>query len=78
MGRPFVHLLERPPELAAVVGTNHAHVHVAASDDGGEVLVFAVIDNLVKGAAGQAVQAMNLALGLEEIAGLEFPGLAPC
>ncbi|HSO22769.1 MAG TPA: N-acetyl-gamma-glutamyl-phosphate reductase [Chondromyces sp.] len=78
MGRPFVHLLERPPELAAVVGTNHAHLHVAAVDDGGEVLVFAVIDNLVKGAAGQAVQAMNLALGLDETAGLGFCGLAPC
>jgi N-acetyl-gamma-glutamyl-phosphate reductase common form len=78
LGRPFVHLLEHPPELAAVVGTNHAHLHVAAADDTGEVLVFAVIDNLVKGAAGQAVQAMNLALGLDETAGLGFPGLAPC
>jgi N-acetyl-gamma-glutamyl-phosphate reductase len=48
------------------------------ADDTGEVLVFAVIDNLVKGAAGQAVQAMNLALGLDETAGLEACGLAPC
>jgi N-acetyl-gamma-glutamyl-phosphate reductase common form len=77
-GRPFVHLLERPPELSAVVGTNHAHLHVAAADDGREVVVLAVIDNLVKGAAGQAVQCLNLALGLEETAGLEFAGLAPC
>jgi N-acetyl-gamma-glutamyl-phosphate reductase common form len=77
-GRPFVHVLERPPELAAVVGTNHAHLHVAVPGDGREVLVFAVIDNLVKGAAGQAVQSMNLALDLAETAGLEFPGLAPC
>lgn len=77
-GRPFVHLLDRPPELNAVVGTNYAHLHVAADEEEREVMVFAVIDNLVKGAAGQAVQAMNLALGLAETAGLEFPGLAPC
>jgi N-acetyl-gamma-glutamyl-phosphate reductase common form len=77
-GRPFVHVLDRPPEVAAVVGTNHAHLGVAVRDSGLEVLVLAAIDNLVKGAAGQAVQGMNLALGLAETAGLEFPGLAPC
>jgi N-acetyl-gamma-glutamylphosphate reductase len=42
------------------------------------VLVLAAIDNLVKGAAGQAVQAMNLAIGLEEAAGLGFAGMYPC
>lgn len=77
-GRPFVHVLESPPEVSSVVGTNHAHLHVAAPGDGQEVLVLVAIDNLVKGAAGQAVQCMNLALGLGEASGLDFPGLAPC
>ena len=45
---------------------------------GREVLVLAVIDNLIKGAAGQAVQAMNLARGYAETAGLEHTGISPC
>jgi N-acetyl-gamma-glutamyl-phosphate reductase common form len=77
-GRPFVHVLDRPPELASVIGSNHAHLHAVARSDGRELVVAGVIDNLVKGAAGQAVQAMNLALGLPETAGLEAVGLAPC
>jgi N-acetyl-gamma-glutamyl-phosphate reductase common form len=77
-GRPFVRVLAAPPELAAVVGTNFAHLHATARDGGREVLVVAAIDNLVKGAAGQAVQGMNLALGLEETAGLTFAGMYPC
>jgi N-acetyl-gamma-glutamyl-phosphate/LysW-gamma-L-alpha-aminoadipyl-6-phosphate reductase len=77
-GSRFVRVLDRPPEVAAVAGTNHAHLHAAARDDGWEVVVAVAIDNLVKGAAGQAVQAMNLALGLPEAAGLEFGGLYPC
>jgi N-acetyl-gamma-glutamyl-phosphate reductase common form len=78
LDRPFVHALDRPPELAAVIGTNHAHLHAVARDGGREVVVLAVIDNLVKGAAGQAVQAMNLALGLPETAGLGHQGMTPC
>ena len=76
--RPFVHVLDHPPELATVVGTNHAHLHAVARDGGREVLVATVIDNLVKGAAGQAVQGMNLSRGFSETAGLEFAGMAPC
>lgn len=74
----FVHVKSGPPELAAVVGTNHAHTHAAPRSGGREVVVQVAIDNLVKGAAGQAIQAMNLALGFPESAGLEFPGLYPC
>ena len=77
-GRPFVRVLDAPPELAAVVGTNFAHLHAAPRENGESVIVTCTIDNLVKGAAGQAVQAMNLALGLPETAGLEFPGIWPC
>lgn len=77
-GRWFVHPLESPPRLTSVVGTNHAHIHAAARRGGEELVVLTVIDNLVKGAAGQAVQAMNLALGLAETAGLGHAGMAPC
>ncbi len=69
-GRPFVRVGAKPPELTHVVGTNDALIHAAASDDGREVVVTVTIDNLVKGAGGQAVQAMNLALGFPETAGL--------
>ena len=76
--RPFVRVLDAPPELSAVVGTNFAHLHAAVRDEGRELIVTCVIDNLVKGAAGQALQAMNLALGFDETEGLTFPGIYPC
>jgi N-acetyl-gamma-glutamyl-phosphate reductase common form len=77
-GRPFVRLLVEPPELTHVVGTNLALIHATASADGREVQVMIALDNLVKGAGGQAVQAMNLALGLDETAGLRLPAMFPC
>jgi len=77
-GRPFVRLLDQPPELTHAVGTNLALLHVAASPDGREAQVMVALDNLVKGAGGQAVQAMNLALGLEETSGLRLAGIFPC
>ena len=46
-------------------------------ESNGHVVSICAIDNLMKGAAGTAVQCMNLMLGFEETAGLEFPGLAP-
>jgi N-acetyl-gamma-glutamyl-phosphate reductase common form len=76
--RPFVRVLDTPPELTHAVGTNLALIHAATSDDGGEVQVTVAIDNLVKGAGGQAIQAMNLALGIEETAGLLGGGMFPC
>jgi N-acetyl-gamma-glutamyl-phosphate reductase len=69
-GRPFVRVLAAPPQVTHVVGTNDALIHAVASADGREVAITVAIDNLVKGAGGQAVQAMNLALGLAETAGL--------
>jgi N-acetyl-gamma-glutamyl-phosphate reductase len=77
-GRPFVRVLEQPPELTHVVGTNEAHIHAVASPAGSEIQVMVVIDNLVKGAGGQAVQSMNLALGIEETRGLVGGGIFPC
>jgi len=77
-GRPFVRLLDQPPELTHAVGTNYALIHAAQSPDGGEAQVMVAVDNLVKGAGGQAIQAMNLALGFPEEAGLRFGGIFPC
>jgi LysW-gamma-L-alpha-aminoadipyl-6-phosphate/LysW-L-glutamyl-5-phosphate reductase len=77
-GRPFVRLLDAPPELTHAVGTNYALIHAAASEDGSELQVMVAMDNLVKGAGGQAIQAMNLALGIQEEAGLRGGGMFPC
>lgn len=76
-GRPFVRVLAEPPQLIQAVGTNLAVIHAAASPDGREVQVMVAIDNLIKGAGGQGVQGMNLALGLEETRGLRFAGPFP-
>lgn len=76
--RPFVRLLNAPPELTHAVGTNYALIHAAASEDGTQLQVTVAIDNLVKGAGGQAIQAMNLALGIDEQAGLRGGGMFPC
>jgi N-acetyl-gamma-glutamyl-phosphate reductase len=77
-GRPFVRVLEQPPELTHAVGSNLALLHPAVSEDGREIQVTVAVDNLIKGAGGQAVQAMNLALGLDETAGLKLAGMFPC
>jgi N-acetyl-gamma-glutamyl-phosphate reductase len=77
-GRPFVRVLDQAPELTHCVGTNYALIHAAATPDGRELQVMVALDNLVKGAGGQGVQAMNLALGLPETAGLGFGGIYPC
>lgn len=71
-GEPFVHYVKEP-SIRAVVGSNHAEV--ASRVIGNKVVAFGVVDNLVKGAAGQAVQCMNLMLGLKEGVGLNAPGL---
>lgn len=77
-GRPFVRVLDRPPELTHAVGTNYALLHPAETGDRSEVQVMVVVDNLVKGAGGQAIQAMNLALGIPETEGLSGGGIYPC
>ncbi|NJC27811.1 N-acetyl-gamma-glutamyl-phosphate reductase [Neolewinella antarctica] len=64
----FTHVTEKNPDLKQVVNTNKGVVHVEKHGD--KALVVSMIDNLLKGASGQAVQNMNLALGLEEWAGL--------
>ena len=76
---PFVHLLPEGqlPQTGAVIGSNAAHLAVALDRDAGMFVAIAAIDNLVKGTAGAAVQAMNLALGWPETAGLSVVGVAP-
>jgi N-acetyl-gamma-glutamyl-phosphate reductase len=74
---PFVSVVSDPPATKHVSGSNHARVHVRHDVRTGKILTFAVIDNLVKGAAGQAVQSFNLVFGLPETAGLEQLPLAP-
>jgi len=68
----FVHYVKEP-SIRAVVGSNHAHV--SSNVIGGKVVAFGVLDNLVKGASGQAVQCMNLMLGKKETTGIDTPGL---
>lgn len=77
-GRPFIRVRPAPPELTHAVGTNDALLHASATEDGTELQVSVAIDNLVKGAAGQALQAMNLAKGFEETTGLRYTGIYPC
>jgi N-acetyl-gamma-glutamyl-phosphate reductase len=73
---PFVHVLARPPSSKLASGSNHAFVFAARTGPKRAVAVCA-IDNLGKGAAGQAVQNMNVALGLSETAGLASVGIYP-
>jgi N-acetyl-gamma-glutamyl-phosphate reductase len=75
----FIHVLPegRWPTTAAVVGSNSVQVQVVADSHSGRAIVVAAMDNLVKGAAGQAVQNANLALELPEDTGLTTMGVAP-
>jgi N-acetyl-gamma-glutamyl-phosphate reductase common form len=71
----FVRLVDGSPDVAAVKGTNFADIGVAAR--GPVALVFVALDNLVKGAAGQAIQAMNILFRLPESEGLKISGVFP-
>lgn len=73
-GNEFISIREGTPKIKDIVGSNYCHVGVAAEE--GTVAVFVVIDNLVKGAAGGAVQWMNRQLGFDETTGLTAPALA--
>lgn len=73
----FVHVVPAPPATKHVLGSNDCRIHVHHDPRTGRVLVISVIDNLVKGAAGQGIQAFNLVFGLPERAGLEQLPLVP-
>ena len=80
---PFVRIVKersgifRYPEPKLLAGSNFADVGFATDPRGDRVVALCAIDNLMKGAAGNGVQAMNVACGFAETAGLEFPGLHP-
>lgn len=70
---PFTHVSRKNIDLKQVVNTNKALVHV--EKHGNQLLIISIIDNLLKGASGQAVQNMNLMFGLEEKAGLRLKAI---
>jgi N-acetyl-gamma-glutamyl-phosphate reductase len=76
---PFVDVLEAglSPDTRSVRGTNNLQLAVCRPQDGDTVVVLAAEDNLVKGAAGQAVQNMNIMFGLNEVSGLEIVAALP-
>jgi len=80
---PFIRLIKerqgsyRYPDPKLLAGTNFCDVGFERDRDSSRVVVISAIDNLMKGSAGQAVQCMNLMLGLDETTGLSFPGLHP-
>jgi N-acetyl-gamma-glutamyl-phosphate reductase len=74
---PFVTVVSAPPATKQVLGSNHAGVFARLDARTGRILAIGVVDNLVKGAAGQAVQAFNLVHGLPETTGLEQLPLVP-
>ena len=74
---PFVSLVEGSPETRWVVGSNRALLSMHFDQRTGTAVLISAIDNLVKGAAGQAVQVANLMLGVDETAGLPLEGWMP-
>jgi len=74
---PFVHVSDAPPSTKHVAGTNYCLVHASIDPLTGAIVIASAIDNLGKGAAGAAVQCMNVMLGLPETAGLTSLALFP-
>ncbi|MDA2923023.1 N-acetyl-gamma-glutamyl-phosphate reductase, partial [Patescibacteria group bacterium AH-259-L07] len=80
---PFIRMVKqksgihRFPEPKYVMGTNYCDIGFELDEESNRVVIMAAIDNLVKGAAGQVIQAFNIRHGFDEKTGLEFPGLHP-
>ena len=74
---PFVVVADRSPSTKATLGANCAHLTARYDPRTGWIVAIAAIDNLTKGAAGQAIQCANLALGRPETAGLPIVGVYP-
>ncbi len=80
---PFIRIVKenegnyRYPEPKLLIGTNYCDIGFKKDDNSNRVVLISAIDNLMKGAAGQALQAFNIMYGLDEKTGLEFPGLHP-
>jgi N-acetyl-gamma-glutamyl-phosphate reductase len=71
--KPFIEVVaaDAEPELKTVVGTNNIQIHIAAAPEQKLLVITATIDNLIKGASGQAIQNFNLVYGFDETAGLQ-------
>ena len=76
-GEPFVHVSEAVPSTKSTFGSNSVHITVRRDPRTDWIVAIGALDNLVKGASGQAVQCANVALGLEETAGLAIAGVYP-
>ena len=76
-GEPFIVVSDRPPSTKAALGSNSAHLTARVDRRTGWVITMCALDNLTKGAAGQAIQCANAALGLPETAGLPVVGVYP-
>jgi N-acetyl-gamma-glutamyl-phosphate reductase len=74
---PFVRMVGEPPHTKQVQGSNYCHIYSTVDSRTNKLVVLSVIDNLVKGAAGQGVQNMNVMLDLPETMGLDAPALYP-
>lgn len=75
--KPFVRMVDGIPSLSAVKGSNFCDIGFEVDPRNNRVVVISAIDNLVKGASGQAIQNMNIMCGLDETTGLWVPGIAP-
>ena len=75
--KPFVRVIDGIPTLNAVRGSNFCDIGFEVDEQNKRVVVISAIDNLVKGASGQAIQNMNLMCGFEETEGLWVAGVAP-
>ncbi|HEY8343698.1 MAG TPA: N-acetyl-gamma-glutamyl-phosphate reductase [Bacillota bacterium] len=78
-GEPFVSILPEPwlPQTKAVIYTNNCHISLRVDPRTKQIIILSALDNMLKGAAGQAVQNMNLMCGLDETLGLNFTGIWP-
>lgn len=74
---PFVHVVDQPPHTKWAYGSNHCFIYPTLDPRTRRLVVVACLDNLVKGASGQAIQNANLLFGIEETTGLEQLGIHP-
>ena len=76
-GEPFIVVDQRSPSTKATMGSNTVHMTARVDPRTGYLIAIAALDNLTKGSAGNAIQSINIAMGLDETAGLPLIGLAP-
>lgn len=74
---PFVHVVEQPPHTKWTMGSNHCFIYPTVDTRTGRLIVISCIDNLIKGASGQAIQNANIMCGLPETVGLPALGVNP-